>query len=110
MAVAQVLKGAATATGQIGRPLGAPGGCPFSTYGLQVKGTGAAPTAWNVTLDGSLDNANWTTIVAHTNGTNADGATVWDTAGKANLFYRINVAALTLGSATDIKVSAVAVP
>jgi hypothetical protein len=82
----------------------------FAMYGLQVKGTGAAPTSWSVTLDGSLDRVNWTTLITHANGANADGATVWDTAGKPCLFYRVNVASLTLGSATDVKISAIGVP
>lgn len=109
MAVAQVLKGAATTTGVVGRSLGAPGGAPFATYSMQVKGTGATPTAWTVALEGAEDNTNWTTIVTHANGAQVDGVTVSDATGKPFLFVRLNVTALTLGPATDIKVTAVGV-
>lgn len=108
MAQALVLKGTATTTGVVGASLGAPGGAPFATYAVQVKGTGGAPTSWIVLLEGSLDNANWTTIITH-NAT--DGSTSTDSTGKPFLFVRTNVTALTLGgSATDIKITAVAVP
>lgn len=89
------------------KTLNAPG-TPFATYAISVKGTGGAPTSWTVLLEGSLDGTNWTTIATH-NAT--DGSTVWDFNGKAALFVRANVTALTLGgSATDIKVIVVAVP
>lgn len=90
--------------------IAAPGGAPFATYAVEVKGTGAAPTSWTVTLQGSLDGVNWTTICTHTNTTNSDGDTVWDTNGKPVLFLRVDVSALALGSATDIAVTVVAVP
>lgn len=87
--------------------VGSPGGAPFATYAISVKGTGAAPTSWTVLLEGSLDGVNWTTILTH-NAT--DGSILWDTAGKPTVFVRANVTALTLGPATDITVVVVAVP
>lgn len=87
--------------------IAAPGGAPFATYAIQLKGSGAGPTSWTVNLEGSLDNVNWTTICTH-NAT--DGSTVWDTNGKAVNFVRPNVSALNLGSATDIVIVVVAVP
>lgn len=80
---------------------------PCSKFSLQVKGTGASATAWNVLLEGSLDGTNYTTILQHSSanplGANADGATVWMDAGAPFLYFRSRSAAtLTLGSATNI--------
>lgn len=80
---------------------------PFATYGIAVKGVGGTLTSWTVTLDGSLDGANWTTLITH-NAT--DGSTSWETTGKPCLFIRVNVSALSLGTATSITVVVVAVP
>lgn len=80
---------------------------PFATYAISVKGASAAPSSWSVTLEGSLDNANWTVITTH-NAT--DGSTVWETNGKPVLFARANVGALSIGSAVSIAVTVVAVP
>lgn len=88
-------------------PAGAPGGAPFATYAIQVKGVGAAATSWTAALEGSLDSTNWTTLITH-NAT--DGSTSWETTGKPCLSVRLNVSALSLGSATSIAVTVVAVP
>lgn len=81
---------------------------PYATYAIQVKGVAGAASSWSVTLEGSLDGVNYTTIATH-NAT--DGSTVWETTGKPTLFVRPNVGALTLGgSATSITVIVVAVP
>lgn len=82
---------------------------PFATYAISVKSTGTAATAWTVALEGSLDNANWTTITTH-NTASGDGAIVWDTTGKPVLFVRANVSALTLSPATALTIVVVAVP
>lgn len=84
-----------------------PGNTPFATYAIQVKGVGGTPTSWSVTLEGSLDNTNWTIITTHNS---TDGSTVWDTAGKPNLFVRANVGAVTLGPASALRITIVAVP
>lgn len=107
MAQGLVKRDVATTTGQAGAKLGAPGGGMFATYGIQVKGTGGTPTSWSITLDGSLDGVNWTTIITHNS---TDGSTSWDTAGKPCNFVRVNVASLTLGPASDVVITAVAVP
>ena len=74
-------------------------------FGIQVKGTGAAPTTWNVVLEGSLDGTNFSTILTHTNVT-GDGAVVWSgSLFSPSLFFRSRVSALNLGSATDIVVT-----
>lgn len=81
-------------------------GKPCSKFSLQVKGTGAAATAWNVLLEGSLDGTNYTTILQHSSanplGANADGSTVWTEAGPFFYFRSRSAATLTLGSATNI--------
>lgn len=86
----------------------APGGTPFATYGIQVKGTGGAASSWSVTLEGSLDNTNWTVLITHAA---TDGSTVWETTGKPCTFMRANVGSLTLGgSATAIHTEIIGVP
>src|SRR5258705_13566545 len=40
---------------------------PFGLFGISVKGTGAAATTWDIRLEGSLDNVNFTQILQHTN-------------------------------------------
>lgn len=87
--------------------LPAPGGGPFATYAISVKGVAAAATSWTAVLEGSLDGLNWTAVLTH-NAT--DGSTAWETTGKPCLFVRLNVTALSLGSATSVGVIVVAVP
>jgi hypothetical protein len=106
MAQAIVQRYTATTTGPQA-PFSAPGGAPFATYAIQVKGTGAAPSSWSVTLEGSFDRVNWSTLITHNAG---DGSTQWETTGKPCGHVRANVGALTLGSATNIVVTALAVP
>jgi hypothetical protein len=106
MPVAQIKKGTATGTGVVIALFPSPGGAPFATYALSVKGTGAAPTSWSVTLDVCLDGQNWTTLLTHSS---ADGSVIFDAAGKPSNWIRVNVGALTLGSATDIVARAVGV-
>ena len=77
-------------------------GAKFFT--IQVKGVGAGATAWTATIEGSNNEVNWSSIVAH--GT-ADldatlknsGATPW-----APKFVRINLTGLTLAPATALGV------
>jgi hypothetical protein len=83
---------------------GAPGGVPFYQYTLQVKGQGGTLTSWDARIEGSIDGANWTQI-AQQNTT--DGATVFVVDKPAPL-VRVNLAALSLGTATSIDVLAVA--
>jgi hypothetical protein len=75
---------------------------PAKTWSVSVKGTGAAATTWAVNLEVSLDNANWTPLLTHSNST-GDGTLLasGDTLVPA-LYYRANVTSLTLGSATNI--------
>lgn len=79
---------------------------PCSKFSLQVKGTGAAATAWNIILEGSLDGTNYTQIIQHSSanalGADTDGATVWTVAGPFLYFRSRSAATLTLGSATNV--------
>lgn len=78
---------------------------PVSKFGLQVKGTGAAATLWSVNLEGSLDGVNFSTVLSHVTAT-GDGSVMWIGSLEAPLLYfRSNVTALTLGSATNIVVT-----
>ena len=75
---------------------------PLQSFTLQVKGTDAAATTWDVRLEGSLDNANFSTILTHTNAT-GDGAVLWAGAVLSPLLYfRSRCAGLVLGPATNI--------
>ena len=82
---------------------------PVKHFGLQVKGTGAAATAWNIILEGSLDGTNYTQILQHATtgnsppfGESADGVTLWVQAGPFLYFRSRSAATLTLGSATNV--------
>ena len=78
---------------------------PLKVFSLQVKGTGAAPTTWDVRLEGSLDNVNFSQILQHTNVT-GDGAVQFSGANLAAArFFRSRVAGLLMGVASNIVVS-----
>ena len=79
-----------------------PGGKLLSKHAIQVKGVGAAPTSWSVTLEGSLDDTNWTVLATHAA---TDGSSV-SVVDKPVLHVRVNVGALALGAATSIVVVA----
>jgi hypothetical protein len=75
---------------------------PVSRFGLQVKGTGATPTAWEVVLEGSLNGTQFTTIATHKNGIDADGATHWQAQPAPAKYFRSRLVSITLGSATNV--------
>src|ERR1043165_1977149 len=77
---------------------------PVHKYEVQLKGVGAAPTSWTLTLEGSLDGVNFSTLITHNAG---DGSTQWTTE-KPCLYVRANLSALSLGSATSVDISFVA--
>lgn len=79
-----------------------PGGKLLSKHAVQVKGVGAAATSWSVTLEGSLDDTNWTVLATHAA---TDGAIV-SVVDKPVLHVRVNVGALTLTPATSVVVVA----
>lgn len=80
---------------------------PFENFGVQVVGVGATPTSWTVNLEGSLDGTNFTTILTHDTEI-GDKNVIWLGANRSPvLYFRVNVASLTLGSATSITVVAI---
>ena len=77
---------------------------PFSRFSIQVKATGVV-TAWDVRLEGSLDNTNFTQILQHTN-IIGDAAVVFGGAAAAPcLYFRSRLASITLGSGTNVVVT-----
>jgi len=78
---------------------------PVKSFTIQVTGTGAAATSWDVRLEGSLDNVNFTQILQHTNVT-GDSAVLYSGATLyPNLYFRSRCAGVVLGSATNIVVT-----
>lgn len=78
---------------------------PLSTYSIQVKGTGAGATTWDIRLEGSLDGVNFSQILQHTN-TTGDGAVLWIGSSSApSLYFRSRCAGLVLGGASNVVVT-----
>lgn len=71
-------------------------------FSLQVTQTGTV-TAWNVVLEGSNDNATFTTLLTHTEATGS-GVTVFPAAGVATpcRYYRARCTSITLGAGTNV--------
>lgn len=75
---------------------------PLSRYAIQVKSSGGVASVWDIRLEGSLDNANFSQILQHTNST-GDGAVVWSgSLSTPSLYVRSRCASITLGLATSI--------
>lgn len=74
----------------------------FSAFAIGVKGTGAAATAWNVVIEGSIDGTNYSTIATHVNTVHTDGQVLWVGANRPCLYFRSRCVSVTLGSATNI--------
>lgn len=75
---------------------------PQKYFSLGCKATGAV-TSWTVVLEGSLDNANFTTILTHSNVTPADGQIISSgTTASPMLYFRTRATAVTLGSGTNV--------
>lgn len=75
---------------------------PCSRFAIQVKGTGAVPTAWEVVLEVSLNGTDYTAILTHKNGNHADGAVLLLATAAPVKFFRSRCVSLTLGGATNI--------
>lgn len=97
-----IIQALATATGAQAAIKNVAGAC---FYTIQVKGVGAGATAWTVALEGSNDGVNWSSIISH--GTADVDGTVKNSGATpiGTLWVRVNVSALTLGSATGITIS-----
>jgi hypothetical protein len=82
-----------------------------STFGLQVKGTGAAASAWSAVLEVSLDGTNFATLLTHASADgDSDGGVVWSGANASpSLYFRSRLASVTLGSATAVVATVVGV-
>lgn len=79
----------------------------LSIFSVQVTGTSAVATIWDVQLEGSLDNINFTQILQHTNVT-GNGVVVFSAGNYSPcLYFRSRCAGLTLGPATNIVVTIV---
>lgn len=74
-------------------------------FAIAVKGTDGVASAWDVRLEGSLDNTNFTQILQHTNAT-GDGITLFTGASLFPcLYFRSRCASVTLGPATNLVVT-----
>jgi hypothetical protein len=78
---------------------------PVKSFSVQVTGVGATATAWDVRLEGSLNNTNFSQILQHTN-VQGNGEVVYSGASTApSRYFRSRCAGLALGVATAIDVS-----
>lgn len=78
---------------------------PLKSFTISVKGTGASATTWDIRLEGSLDNVNFTQILQHTN-TTGDGVPLFSGSNfYPSLYFRSRVSGLVLGSATNVVVT-----
>lgn len=73
---------------------------PLKYYSLSVVQTGTV-TVWDIRLEGSLDNTNFTQILQHTNVTGS-GVTLFSSASNPSLYIRSRCAAITLGGGTNL--------
>jgi hypothetical protein len=79
---------------------------PVKIFSIEVKGTGASATSWQVVLEGSLDNVNFTTILNHVNTFVGDGQVLYSGAALgASLYFRSRCVSVVLGGATNIVVT-----
>lgn len=82
---------------------------PAKSFSLQVKGVGAAPTAWDVILEGSNDGSTFSQIAQHQT-VDTDGVIKFTGTGFFPCKkFRARVASLTLGPATGLTVSTLGV-
>lgn len=82
-------------------------GNPLTTWTLQVVGVDAAPTLWEVVLEGSADGENFSDILKH-DSLVGDGIAVFSgTTLFLASYYRVSVNTLTLGAASSINVSVI---
>lgn len=82
----------------------------MSKFALQVKGNGAVPTNWSVSLQTSLNGSDFSTVLVHDKANNGDGGVVSLPVLSPTLYFRYVVDSLTLGGATSITVTAVGLP
>jgi len=78
---------------------------PLSDWALQVSGVGAAPTAWGVNLELSLDGVTFQQVLQHTT-TTLNGGMLY-VSGRHALVAQVYVTSLTLGTATGLAITAI---
>jgi hypothetical protein len=78
-------------------------------FGIQVRGVGAAATSWTVKLQVSLDGTNYVTIITHTDTSDTDGDILWLSTPAPALWFRSDVTAVVLGSATGLSTTIIGV-
>ena len=81
---------------------------PKKSFSLQVVAVGGSVTSWTVAVQASLDGVTYTTVLSHTQ---ADGDAVTKFTGSSFYparYFRANVTALTLNTATKITVNVLA--
>lgn len=77
---------------------------PLSAFAVSVKQTGTV-TSWDVRLEGSLNNSEFTSILTHTNVT-GDGVVLWTgTLEAPTLYFRSRCAGIVLGAGTNVVVT-----
>jgi hypothetical protein len=77
---------------------------PCSRMGIQVKGTGAAPTSWTVLLEGSINGTDYDTLATHDTA-EGDGGILFVPLPAPVKKFRSRCSALSLGGATNIVAS-----
>lgn len=77
---------------------------PLRTFSIQVTGTPASATSWDVRLEGSLDGTNFTELMRHTEATGNGQDLFSGTNLQPILYLRSRCAALVLAPATSIAV------
>lgn len=78
---------------------------PVQSFAISVKATGAV-TSWDVRLEGSLNNVEFTTILTHTNVTPGDGVVLSSGSSLSpSLYIRSRAAGLVLGAGTNVVVT-----
>jgi hypothetical protein len=73
---------------------------PVKYFSIQVKGTGAAPTTWDIRLEVSLDGTNFTTIITHATA-DGDGIVKALASPFPARYFRSRCAGIALGGATN---------
>jgi hypothetical protein len=96
-----------------GVTIAVPDGTAFSRFGIQVKGTGAAPDACVAVLEVGLNGANFKPIITWSIAAGqVDGDPMFLPGGASYpvKYFRSRLVSITLGSATNVVVNIVGMP
>jgi len=84
---------------------------PVGRFALQVSPVGGAATSWEVVVETSLDGVAWAEALTHTEAAPGADETAYEpTTAFPALFFRANVKALVLDTATALRVTVLALP